>query len=174
MYKKRPDLLDQIFFYDLVVIESICYRTKAKRLIYESNTTGGLKKIWTGYPWFWTKTYTYHVSTYTIVTKNNGFLLHQLLRVVLHQPPSLDQIFLSHPVVFESICYRTRANWPINKSNTGYFVWEVHHCYCLECTCFINPGPANFYCPFCAHHVQIFLCPPVVLPWFISRIALVR
>ena len=40
--------LDQIFFCDPVALESICYRTRAKRLINESNTTGGRKKIWTG------------------------------------------------------------------------------------------------------------------------------
>ena len=37
--------LDQIFFCDPVVIELICYRTRAKQLINEGNTTGGLKKI---------------------------------------------------------------------------------------------------------------------------------
>ena len=40
--------LDQIFFCNPVVIESICYRTRAKRRINEGNTTGGLRKIWTG------------------------------------------------------------------------------------------------------------------------------
>ena len=40
--------LDQIFFCDPVVLESICYRTRAKRLINKDNTTGGLRKIWTG------------------------------------------------------------------------------------------------------------------------------
>ena len=40
--------LDQIFFCDPVVLESICYHTRAKRLINESNTTEGLRKIWTG------------------------------------------------------------------------------------------------------------------------------
>ena len=43
-------LLDQIFFCDPIVIESICYRTRAKRLINEGNTTGRLRKIRTGYP----------------------------------------------------------------------------------------------------------------------------
>ena len=38
----------QIFLSHPVVLESICYRTRAKRLINESNTTGGLRKIWTG------------------------------------------------------------------------------------------------------------------------------
>ena len=36
----RPD-----FFCDIVVLELICYRTRANRLKYESNTTGGLKKF---------------------------------------------------------------------------------------------------------------------------------
>ena len=40
--------LDQIFFCDPVVLESICYRTRAKRLINDRKTTGGLRKIWTG------------------------------------------------------------------------------------------------------------------------------
>ena len=38
----------QIFSSDPVVIESICYRTRANRLINESNTTAALRKIWTG------------------------------------------------------------------------------------------------------------------------------
>ena len=42
-------LLDQIFFSNPVVLESICYRTRAKRLINDSKTTGELRKIWTGY-----------------------------------------------------------------------------------------------------------------------------
>ena len=41
-------LLDQIFFSDPVIFESICYRTRAKQLINESKTTGGLRKIGTG------------------------------------------------------------------------------------------------------------------------------
>ena len=47
-------LLDQIFFCDPVVSELICCRTRAKRLINEGNTTGGLRKIWTGTPWMYT------------------------------------------------------------------------------------------------------------------------
>ena len=35
-------------FGDPAVLESICYRTRANRLINESNTTGGLKKNSTG------------------------------------------------------------------------------------------------------------------------------
>ena len=42
-------LLDQIFFCDPVVLESICHHTRAKRLINEGNKTGGLRKIWMGY-----------------------------------------------------------------------------------------------------------------------------
>ena len=42
------ELLDQFFFCDPVVLESICYRTRANRLKNEGNTTGGLRKIWTG------------------------------------------------------------------------------------------------------------------------------
>ena len=41
-------VLDQIFFCNPVVLESICYRKRAKRLKYQSNTTEGLRKIWTG------------------------------------------------------------------------------------------------------------------------------
>ena len=40
-----------IFFCDPVVLESICDHTREERLINESNTTGRLKKIWTGYHW---------------------------------------------------------------------------------------------------------------------------
>ena len=36
------------FFFNLVVLESICYSTRAKQLINEGNTTEGLRKIWTG------------------------------------------------------------------------------------------------------------------------------
>ena len=39
---------DHIFFCDPVIIESICYRTWAKRLINEGNTNGGLRKNWSG------------------------------------------------------------------------------------------------------------------------------
>ena len=48
--EKRPSLsiLDQIFSCDPTVLESICYRARAKRLINDSKTTGGLRKIWTG------------------------------------------------------------------------------------------------------------------------------
>ena len=41
--------LDQFFVCDLVVLESISYRTRAKRLINDSKTTGGLRKILTGF-----------------------------------------------------------------------------------------------------------------------------
>ena len=37
--------LDQFFFWDPVVLESICYRTRAKRLINDSKTTGELRKF---------------------------------------------------------------------------------------------------------------------------------
>ena len=37
-------------FCDPVVLESICYRTRTYRLINESITTLGLRKIWTGWP----------------------------------------------------------------------------------------------------------------------------
>ena len=43
-----PSQLDQIIVCDPIVLKSICYRTKAYQLINESNTTGGLIKIWTG------------------------------------------------------------------------------------------------------------------------------
>ena len=42
------DSPSRFFFCDPVVLESICYRTRANRLINESKTTGGLRKIWTG------------------------------------------------------------------------------------------------------------------------------
>ena len=35
-------------FFDPVILELICYRARANRLINESNTTGGVRKIWTG------------------------------------------------------------------------------------------------------------------------------
>ena len=41
-YSTRP-----FFFCDSVILESICYRTIAIRLKNNSNTTGGLRKIWT-------------------------------------------------------------------------------------------------------------------------------
>ena len=37
-----------VFFFDPVVLGSNCYRTRAKRLINESNTTGWMRKNWTG------------------------------------------------------------------------------------------------------------------------------
>ena len=43
LYSTRPN-----FLCDPVVLESICYRTRAKRLINDSKTTGELGKIWTG------------------------------------------------------------------------------------------------------------------------------
>ena len=46
--QKKGSHLDQIFFYDPVVLESICYRTRANRLINESITISGLRKIRTG------------------------------------------------------------------------------------------------------------------------------
>ena len=42
-------ILKQFFFCDPVVSELICYRTRAKRLIIDSKTTGELRKIWTGF-----------------------------------------------------------------------------------------------------------------------------
>ena len=42
-------LLDQKIFCEPAILESICYRTRANRLINEGSTTGGLKKIWTGF-----------------------------------------------------------------------------------------------------------------------------
>ena len=46
-------LTPPIFFLDPVVLESIYYRTRAKRLLNESNTTLGLRKNWTGSFSFW-------------------------------------------------------------------------------------------------------------------------
>ena len=43
------DLPVQIFLSHPVVLGSICYRTRAKRLRNESNTIGGMKKIMTGF-----------------------------------------------------------------------------------------------------------------------------
>ena len=40
--------LDQFYFCNPVALKSICYCTRAKRLINKANTTGGLRKIWTG------------------------------------------------------------------------------------------------------------------------------
>ena len=71
-------VLDQIFFCDPVILESNCYCTRAYWLINESNTTGGLRKNWTGHslhlwiqdsfvPWLHGSVY----STYTIVTKSH-------------------------------------------------------------------------------------------------------
>ena len=50
-FKTAPQvaaILDQIFWCDPVVLESICYCTRAKRLINDSKTTGELRKNWTG------------------------------------------------------------------------------------------------------------------------------
>ena len=41
-------ILDQISICDPVVLDSICYRTRAKQPINNSKTTVGLRKIWTG------------------------------------------------------------------------------------------------------------------------------
>ena len=41
-------LLDQFFFCDPVVLESICYRTRVYRFINESNKTAWVRKFWTG------------------------------------------------------------------------------------------------------------------------------
>ena len=43
------DIPSNFFSSDLVVLESICYRTRTKRPINDNNTTGGLRKISTGY-----------------------------------------------------------------------------------------------------------------------------
>ena len=45
--------LDQKNLYDPVGIESICYRTREKRLINDCKTTGELRKIWTGISFLW-------------------------------------------------------------------------------------------------------------------------
>ena len=44
----QPHILDQKILCDPVVLESISYRTRAKRLINNCKTTQGLRKIWTG------------------------------------------------------------------------------------------------------------------------------
>ena len=56
-------LLDQIFSSDAVVLESICYHMRANRLINDSKTTRGLRKIWTGN----IVSYIYESGTYTSV-----------------------------------------------------------------------------------------------------------
>ena len=48
LLKKITQWLDQIFFCDSIILERICYGTRAKRLMIESNTTGRMRKIWTG------------------------------------------------------------------------------------------------------------------------------
>ena len=83
-----------------------------------------------------------------------------------------DQFFFCHPVTLESICYRTRAKRLINKGNTTGGLRRN-----------IIQNGLKVILVFCALHfwvhisvppVQIFLSPPVVLPSFISRFALVR
>ena len=44
-YVLRTHIPSKFFLSDPVVLVSTCYRTRAKRLINESNTTGGLKKL---------------------------------------------------------------------------------------------------------------------------------
>ena len=58
--------LDQIFFCDPVVIESICYRMRTDRLINEGNTTGGLGKNWTE------RTYQVHACSIIPTRRCNG------------------------------------------------------------------------------------------------------
>ena len=77
----------QIFLSHPVVLELICFRTRAKRLINESNATEGLQKIWMG------------------STRQTCFLAFPA------------QIFFCDPVVLESTCYRTTTNRLVNKSN---------------------------------------------------------
>ena len=49
MYKPYYHLgCPSIFFCAPAIIESICYCTRENQLINKSNTTGGLKKVWTG------------------------------------------------------------------------------------------------------------------------------
>ena len=83
-------LLVQIFFLDPVVLELICYCTRAKRLINKSNTTGWLKKC-----------------------RRVKMNLRKVKRVYI-----LTKKFCCDPVVLESICYYTREKRLINEGNT--------------------------------------------------------
>ena len=119
------DDLDQIFFCDPVVSESICNRMRANRLINESNTTGGLRKILTGCWWCvlpfpytfqrWWSTYSYATSLLP------SFLPSLLYHFLLSPQPN----FFLDPVVLESICYRRRANRLTNKSKTTGWLRKI-------------------------------------------------
>ena len=86
--------LDQIVFCNAVVFESICFCTRAKRLKCESNTIVWLRKNWTGWN--------------PIATAHNISIIWM----------SLNQIVFCDSVVFESICFRTRAKRLRNNGNT--------------------------------------------------------
>ena len=159
-------ILDQIFLCDPVVLEWICYCTRAKRLINNSKMTGKLRKIW------------------TVLTRPNFFLGFSRIRVDLLLYESIPtgglrnvwtgsretnkilsvkfsifipvQIFFCNPVVLESICYRARVNKLINKSNIWIYMninkylkllsipssWDIS---CIQCmkdqTCWWDSRP---------------------------------
>ena len=104
-------ILDQIFFCDSVVLESTCYRTRGERLIKEGNTTGSLRKFWTGI----------QNDAYSSIRKRKLEDSPVSVRILLYLRSSrlpTRPIFFCDPVVLESICHRTSAKQLINKGNT--------------------------------------------------------
>ena len=91
-------ILDQIFLWNPVVLESICYRTRAKQLINESNTTGGLIKIWTGipYPFLYFQAYLFCAPFLLSLVNHESASFVGSPKYVTTKPV---QIFLSPPVI---------------------------------------------------------------------------
>ena len=92
-----------------VVLELICYCTREKRLINESSTTGGLRKIWTGRSYFTKLKWPGYKSkaTTTAWADSTVGALHesrnrQETNLVYHHPHCLSKFFSGQ----QSFCSR--------------------------------------------------------------------
>ena len=111
----RTIALDQFFFCNPVILESICYRTRAKRLINDSKMTGELRKIWTG------------IDSYTTGSKKKirmgrsvhqwffcsflfNFRSNQKLSLFVRYSRPFFPFYSRIALVFLSVCSRTIAD----------------------------------------------------------------
>ena len=105
----------QIFFCDPVVLVSICYCTRANRLINESNKTEWVFKNRMGSIDRLDLTRSFRrVKLFLMDTYACMHELEILMPVEIITSP----IFFCDPVVLELLCYRTRANRLRNESAT--------------------------------------------------------
>ena len=100
----------RIFFFDPIVIESICYRTSAKQLINKSNTTGWWGKNWTDSQYTASKSLL--VGWFLKLTDSKYFFIHNLLwdSWIRHGTHYTAHVYKATRPIFLWLCHRITVN----------------------------------------------------------------